>query len=91
MASTLVDFLQNQTFFSVCVKIMFDLMQKYKNDNGLIYKKMKNDKRFVRESLDYKFMFQHFPKITLAVEDKFFSAKNHLSLLFHNNLGFTFL
>ena len=48
---------------------------------------MINDKKFVRESLNYKFMFQHFPKITLAVEDKFFSAKNHLSLLFHNNLG----
>lgn len=39
---------------------------------------MKNDKKFVRESLNYKFMFQHFPKITLAVEDKFFQCQKSL-------------
>ena len=72
LASTLVDFLQDQTLFSVCVKKMFNLMLKYKNDNKLIEKKVIFFQRFITESLNYKFMFQDFPKITLTVEDKFF-------------------
>ena len=66
-------------------------MLKYKNDNKLIEKKVKKNQGIFTGSLNYKFIFQDFPKINLAVEYIFFSANNHLSLLFHNNLGFTFL
>ena len=47
-------------------------MLKNKNDNKLVEKKVRNFQRFITESLNYKFMFQDFSEITLAVEYEFF-------------------
>lgn len=47
-------------------------MLKYKNDNKLIEKKVKKNQGIFTGSLNYKFIFQDFPKINLAVENIFF-------------------